>query len=579
MSTVSSVSSQLDPYLLQLINNIMTLESQPVTLLNQQKDTLSVQKAIYKDLKDTLDAFQNSARALLSSNDSYGLAQSNKVAVSNIPTGSTVISATAGSTAIPGTYNLDVTQLARQHRVRSDLQAFSNQALGLSGTFKIGGLESRTIVGSTTTANTVVGFEVANPASGQTGIGSGDFYVETRHEGGWQFRLVDADGNPISIRQGNGTTYTSNWQSIPTDGAAYDTGRGLKITFGSDAGQFIASNRLTGAASVDYRPEGATITVSGSESLNDIANAINNAKYAEGSEVEASVVNNRLVLQSKRTGEAHILHAVDVGSSRVLKDLGIFTEANDWKNYDPAVDSAKNALFKINGVDVERASNLNLSDVVTGLTLNLAADAAGKTATLTVSNDISGGKTAIQNFLTKFNSLISYLKQKTAITKNEDETYTRGALSGDMMFRSLNAELQSLFNRDASNSGIYANLRAIGLGLNDSMEAVITDSSKLEAALTSNMSDVKALFEVVMSRFDAKMSMYTGDTGYLGRATKATEDQITSLTDRVKTLNDRLEKRRLQLIDQYAQLQAQMSYLTYQQQQVSYLNTLFNGQA
>jgi flagellar capping protein FliD len=49
-----------------------------------------------------------------------------------------------------------------------------------------------------------------------------------------------------------------------------------------------------------------------------------------------------------------------------------------------ALQVAQNAKFQVNGMDVSRASNSNLTDVIDGVTVNLASDAAGKTANLTI---------------------------------------------------------------------------------------------------------------------------------------------------------------------------------------------------
>ena len=78
----------------------------------------------------------------------------------------------------------------------------------------------------------------------------------------------------------------------------------------------------------------------------------------------------------------------------------------------------------------------------------------------------------------------TYLEQKTTSTKNEDGTYTRGSLSGDLTFRYLRGDLADLIATDASSSckSKFKNLSEIGISFDNDNKLVI-DSSKLSEAL------------------------------------------------------------------------------------------------
>lgn len=80
------------------------------------------------------------------------------------------------------------------------------------------------------------------------------YYVEIgqMEDGGeWRFRLVNNEAEPVEIVPVGGTdeNLTTAWQPIPA--GAYDTGRGLIITF-APAGAYTAADRRSGAARVDY---------------------------------------------------------------------------------------------------------------------------------------------------------------------------------------------------------------------------------------------------------------------------------------------------------------------------------------
>ncbi len=105
-------------------------------------------------------------------------------------------------------------------------------------------------------ADTVTGFGANVLDTGQTELTSGSYFVETQFDGtNWQFRVVDASSNPVSVALSDGSGYSDTWQNIPTGTGSsipYDTGRGLTFTFGGDASMYSAATVGAGAASVAF---------------------------------------------------------------------------------------------------------------------------------------------------------------------------------------------------------------------------------------------------------------------------------------------------------------------------------------
>jgi len=233
------------------------------------------------------------------------------------------------------------------------------------------------------------------------------------------------------------------------------------------------------------------------------------------------------------------------------------------------VQPAADAVFTINGLPVTRSTNNGLTDVISGVTLNLAADAEGKTATLNVSSSNTDATSVVKSFMSSFNALQTYLKGKTEVTKNADGSYTRGSLAGEYIFKSLRSDLYSLFLTSRTNTGMLRNLAEIGLGLDDSQNAVIKDSSKLEAALTNDYDNVKALLNSVMTAVDVKLGTFTGDNRYIDSSMTAIDSKTELLTSRINTYNQRLTRREEALVAQYASLQTQMQMMEYTTQQLS----------
>jgi flagellar hook-associated protein 2 len=561
MSSNTISAANLDPTFRTIIQQTLEAERQPLKRLTARRDELQVQKAVYTDLSNLLNSLQSTLRSLISSQLTYTLGGSRSVKVTPTVAGSTVLSASAGSSAAAGSYEISVISLAKAHRVRSDAVEYINQALGLSGTLRLGGLAAAQVSGAAL-ADGVTGFETSLPLDGKSALGSDAYYVETRQQDGvWQFRLVNSRGEAQFIRRSDGS-YTSEWQNAPVEAGWVDTGRGLKIEFDPSALQ--ARTRSSGASSVNYTPQGAAITVSASDSLVDIAAKINQAAYAEGNRVSAAVINNHLVLTHQRSGAGVLLQAADE-SGTVLEALGIL-QGGTFKT---VLQTPSDAVFTVNGLTVQRGRNDKLSDVINGVSLSLSADAEGKSATLTIEDDLSADIKAVQTFLDQFNALQKYLSEKTATVKNSDNTYTRGALVGDSMFRSLRFDLLRQFEASYTTGQAFTRLNDLGLKLDSDLKASLSDRNALENALRTDRNAVKALLDAAMGALETRLSQFTGENGYLKGSQKSLESQMELTNKAIERMNERLAQREQTLIQQFAEMQTQMTLMLYTSQQMN----------
>jgi flagellar hook-associated protein 2 len=563
----SSIST-LDSYYQNLINYTLTQEKQPITRLTKQKDEINVKKAVYTDLKSKFDTLQTAIKALRSNQGTYGITPGRSVSVSPATSGTTVATATVSSSVSAGTYSLSVTSLAQAHEVHSTRQTYTDQALGLAtGSFVIGGAAVRSASIVTALPNTVASISSDGTNTimpGQKELGTGSYYIETRNDAtsGWQFRIVDSEGVAQNVKETGSTEFTANWQSIPTTGETYDTGRGLSVVFGTNSSLFTAANKSTGAVKLDYSAQGASIDVTSTMSLVDINSAINAATYASGNEVISSIIDNTLVLKNQSTGASHVMLAADV-TGNALQTLGVLksSTANDVNTKV----TAKNASFSVNGMAMVRSSNTGLTDVVAGMTLNLASDAEGKNANIIVASDMTSARTAINTFVSAFNDLTSYVRSKTTTVKNADETYTRGALVSEQNLRYAANDLIAIMNQDYTNSGIYQNLSQIGITISSDLSATVSDSSKLTTALSTHISDVTKILDAAMESMANTVGTYAGTTGYVNQSLTNANTQVTNLTSRITSMNERISRRQESLVKQYAIIQAQMETLMNQQ--------------
>ncbi len=93
----------------QLISNLLELERQPIERLESKKTTYNNKISAYNTLSSKLSALKSAADKLRTTSNFYAKSAS----VSD----STVLEATASSSAAAGNYSIDVTQLADTHSI------------------------------------------------------------------------------------------------------------------------------------------------------------------------------------------------------------------------------------------------------------------------------------------------------------------------------------------------------------------------------------------------------------------------------------------------------------------------------
>lgn len=539
-NTISSTSidasiKNLAPTFQTAIKTIIDSESGPLNRAKAQKDQIEVRRGIYVDMKTNFDALQSAIKALISTDSSYGVKSASKHTIIPGTAGASVISATVTETASAADYDIAVTTLAKAQSKASSAASSPDVALGKSGTFWLGGNGTSSV---TATPNDSVSNVVTSTiASGQRELGTGSYTLQVRDSSGVrQFRLVDADGNAVSIRNQSGTNYTNDWQNMSS--GAYDTGRGLNLT--------LNTLGTTTSTSLAYTAAGTSITINPSDTMRNIASAINAASQPDGRDFKASIVANKLVLTGVKTGENHGMLFTDGAGLGFGADL----------------QPAQNAQFTVNGMSVSRASNTNITDLIDGVTLNLASDAEGKTARLSVAASYEKASGLVKAMVDKFNAAVSHLKDKLASTSKIGEdgrtTYTRGPISGDIGISSLRLDMISRLNRNITNSGSLKNLSEIGITFDKDMKLTL-DSTKLNDAMKTQFSDVTALLDTAMGDLNTLTSRFAGSSGTLSRTLTSIDDQRKSYEARITKYNENLTIRKQTLYNQYLSFQSQIA--------------------
>jgi len=278
---------------------------------------------------------------------------------------------------------------------------------------------------------------------------------------------------------------------------------------------------------------------------------------------------NRVILTNNATGDVGI-GASDTSGS-LLAALGLTTGST--------LVHGKNALFSVNGgATISSASNtLDAATLgVPGLSVTVNTK---DTQTISVAGNVANMQNAIQDFVTKFNSLQDFITSQTEITKGADGKVTAAVLSDDQEVGNWSSQLRSLaFSAVSGLSGTIKQLDNLGIDFNSADSTlVIKDQAKLTAALTNHSEDVAAFFNTSTTGFAAQFDTFLTKTldpnsGALAIETNTLTQNNADIVTQIATLNSRLADERSRLTDAFLAMQTAQSEAQQQQQT---LNNMF----
>jgi flagellar hook-associated protein 2 len=319
------------------------------------------------------------------------------------------------------------------------------------------------------------------------------------------------------------------------------------------------------------RGDGSTAEIvigPGDTSLAGIRDRIN----ASDAGVSAAIVNDtsgaRLVITSTRTGLDAAITRIDVSGDAGLQALafeqgvpGSVTETQ----------TARNALARVNGLDIESASN-TLENVVEGVTLTLSRVTSAPVE-VRVAADDEAVKKAVQDFVNAYNDLSKYLAKETAY---DEATKKAGTLQGDRTAVVLMSQLRSLVSQPSGASSVFSSLSSVGvelrrdgtLSLNETkFNAALAQRHELARAFR-NVDDANPGNHGFGERFRRLTTAIIGTDG-MRASIRRNEQQQERYADRIALVEQRLLRQYQALDANLGQLNSLGAYVT---QQMTALN-------
>ena len=592
MSTSSTDTILSTSYITSLVNSYITNQT------NQILTPITTRQTRYQNLSSAYSAFSsklNSLQTLLSdfkTTDSTSLFNAKASASSN----SDFIATTVDSSASIGAYNMRVSQLAKNDvLVSQDLLSATANAITGTHSFTITAGDGTnpdftshvdvTFSGSET--NQTVMEKIRDAInSDKAVVQSSTKSSSTSYTGGASTFTIDLNGTETIISVDGGGTYGDLIDEIAAKINSTVSGVSAeKVSDSPNPGD--VSLKLTVNDSKNY----ISITnTSGFDVVSDLGIGVTKEKGASGMMTASSFTPasgyTQFSLTSKNTGvDYRIKDLSDSGSSTALSSIGLNigtsrpafdqSTAPDTAGYlysDISSNSLLNSKISFNGLDIVRNSN-TINDLVTGVTFNLksAMQSTDSDVNVSVSNDVKTIESKVQNFITKFNDIYSYLKSNSAASSSG-----QSVLSYDSNVSALLSILRTVAYTRISGlpNGDLSSLSQIGISFDTTNGLSISDTATFEQKVNENADQVAALFNSTNGLANSlynQINPFLGVNGYLTLKKNTYDNNVRSLSDKISAAQDRISKSADSLRTQYEKLQSQLADMISLQNMISYL--------
>ena len=227
---------------------------------------------------------------------------------------------------------------------------------------------------------------------------------------------------------------------------------------------------------------------------------------------------------------------------------------------------AHDAKIKLDGFEIEAPDN-KVTDLVSGVTIDLKKAKPGEEFTLKISEDIQAVSAKVADLVTKLNGVLSFVKQQNTM---DEKTDTSRTLGGDIMLQSLQGRIHSAVFKDVLTEKGYKRMADIGLTFN--REGMLEfDDKKFSAQIAEDYNNVAQILTGTMTAEGGKSqgfmdnlnemvgnSLRTPD-GLIQSRKKTLQSNIEQIDRRISQKQKYIEEKEKNLKDKFARLEGTIS--------------------
>ncbi len=228
------------------------------------------------------------------------------------------------------------------------------------------------------------------------------------------------------------------------------------------------------------------------------------------------------------------------------------------------------------GGSIASSNSNSFSSLVPNLTISLGATSTTP-ITLTVANDSSNVVSAVQSFVSDYNTVMSAIATDTTY---DTSTSTAAVLQGDGNLLSVQSQLSALVTQQFSGVGSFSSLAALGITLGQD-GTMSLNTSTLQNAFSQSSTDLQNFFTTatsgVAAQFNNVINQLAGPTNsLLGNEVTSLATQTTDNTDRINQLNAQLALESTRLTDEFDQMELTISGLQANQSALSSIQPFYD---
>ena len=230
----------------------------------------------------------------------------------------------------------------------------------------------------------------------------------------------------------------------------------------------------------------------------------------------------------------------------------------------------KNAALTVDGIPISSASN-TVNNVISGVTLNLNSVATGgSTVNLTVSPDTTQASSAVNAFVSAYNTAIQAINAQFNVSSDGSGG---GPLEADGSLREAQGSLLAAIAYSTGNNTAFTNLASLGINLNNDGTLTV-DNGALSSALSQNPSAVQSFFQTATAGFAANLtnvlnSLVGPGNGVLTLDAQGITQSSQGLGQQISDLRASLAIKQQNLIQTYAQVNTTLQELPLLESQMS----------
>ncbi len=541
-----------------LVNQIMVLNAAPVTVLQTEQTKVGQQTTALNSLKTKLEALRESLAGL----QTPTVFAQRTASASNLQWS---VAATPTATAM--THSVAVTKLATTARLQG--------SGSLSNALRSDGDASLLLISAMNLAQPITAGEFSVNGA-KVAVAITDTLAEVFQ------KISDATGGAVTASYNGATDQVSLASAGPVVlGAANDSSNFLQALKLNNNGTGavssttrlgtvkldapLASAGLSGTLALDgsnagkLLVNGAEITFDAdTDSLRTVIARINDSSAGVTASYDSTT--DRMVLTNKVTGDLGISVQDSVGN--LASVLGL-TGASSLVR-------GQNAEFTVDGGAPRMSASNSLDEAALGISGLSVTVASVTTEQITVKSETASARAKIEDFIAKYNDVLSYVDQQTKLTTTGTKV-TTGLLYGNNAVRDTAAGLRNEVFKVLGGAGGIQRLEALGIDFTGSTNQLkIKDSAKLDSALLSKATDVAGFFTTASTGFAARLealiTRQTGTDGALTNAVAAKTQRTGKISTQITDMKRRLDQQRASLEARFVQMEQMQALLKNQLQ-------------